>query len=126
MLLVLGVAFVAGSLTILAPCSLPMLPFVLGTTTSGGRARLIGVFSGFATSFVLLTALLASLLAAANVTSSGLRMLSAGILGLAGAGLAIPALGRRLELGVVPLGRLGAGLAPFGAGPNGFSAGSGG
>ncbi|MDQ6794173.1 MAG: cytochrome c biogenesis protein CcdA, partial [Chloroflexota bacterium] len=39
MLIVLGFAFVAGVLTILAPCTLPVVPLVFGAAATGGRRR---------------------------------------------------------------------------------------
>ena len=39
MLLSLALAFVAGVITILSPCVLPLLPMILATATQEGRAR---------------------------------------------------------------------------------------
>src|SRR6185436_5499244 len=55
--IVLGFAFVAGLLTILAPCTLPVIPLVLGGATGGGRRRIAAIFTGFAASFVGATVL---------------------------------------------------------------------
>jgi cytochrome c biogenesis protein CcdA/thiol-disulfide isomerase/thioredoxin len=107
-LILLLVAFVAGVLTILSPCILPVVPLVLGTASSGGRARPLGIVAGLAISFTLFSVVLASTLAALGLTTSTLR--GAAVLALAGCGLAllIPALGRRLEARLAPLARLGA------------------
>jgi cytochrome c-type biogenesis protein len=71
---VLVFAFVAGLLTIVAPCTLPVVPFVLGTGTTGRRRRPLGIALGFGATFVLVAVLLASLLAAAGLTTSQLRV----------------------------------------------------
>ncbi len=92
----LAFAFGAGVLTILAPCTLPMVPLVLGAGAGGGRRRAIGIVVGFGAAFVLLSVLLASTLVAAGVPTGQLRVVSAVALGLFGAWLALPALGERL------------------------------
>jgi cytochrome c biogenesis protein CcdA/thiol-disulfide isomerase/thioredoxin len=101
-------AFLAGVLTILSPCILPVVPLVLGTASGGGRARPLGIVAGLAISFTLFSVVLASTLVALGVTTSTLRWVA--VLALAGFGLAllIPALGGRLEAGLAPLARLGA------------------
>ena len=90
MLIVLGFAFVAGVLTILAPCTLPVVPLVLGTAASGGQRRTTGLVAGFSLTFVATTVVLASALAGAGMTTSGLRVASAIVLGLAGVTLVAP------------------------------------
>ena len=47
MLIVLAFAFVAGLLTILAPCTLPVVPLVFGAAATGGRRRSAGILAGF-------------------------------------------------------------------------------
>jgi cytochrome c biogenesis protein CcdA/thiol-disulfide isomerase/thioredoxin len=99
---VLLFAFVAGVLTILAPCTLPIVPFVLGAgATDGGsvgarRRRTAGFALGFAGTFVATAVLLASALAAAGVTTAGLRLASLGVLAAAGILLLAPPLRARL------------------------------
>lgn len=53
MLLDLGLAFVEGLALILSPCILPILPLVLSTSINGGKARPLGIISGFIVSFCL-------------------------------------------------------------------------
>ena len=96
MLLVLGFAFVAGLLTILAPCTLPVVPFVLGTGTIGGRRRALGFVIGFGATFVALSVVLASTLAVVGFSTNMLRVASALALCSFGAWLAVPAFGDRL------------------------------
>ena len=76
MLLVLVFAFVAGVLTILAPCVLPVIPLALGAGSTGGRRRVTGLVLGFGVTFVGATVLLAAALAALGLTTDGLRIIS--------------------------------------------------
>ena len=111
MLSVVLFAFVAGILTILSPCILPVVPLVAGTASSGGGRRLAGIVLGFAATFVAVTVLLASTLAAAGVTTDRLRLASALLLGLFGATIAIPRLRHWVEARLAVLANLGGRLA---------------
>ena len=42
-LILLPAAFIAGLFTILAPCTLPVVPLVLGSAAGGGARRPLGV-----------------------------------------------------------------------------------
>jgi cytochrome c biogenesis protein CcdA/thiol-disulfide isomerase/thioredoxin len=111
-------AFVAGVLTILSPCILPLVPLVLATGASGSRTRPIGILAGLAVSFTAATLALSALLGAVGLPQDTLRWL--GIAALAGFGLVllVPALGVRLA---PVFGRL-AGAGAFGGG-RGFAGG---
>ena len=112
---VLIFALAGGALTILSPCTLPVVPLVLGGAAVPGRQRVAGVFLGFGVTFVVTTVLLASALAALDVTTDRLRLLSAVLLGLFGAMLALPRLARRVELATAPLARAGTRIAGDGS-----------
>ncbi len=90
-------AAIAGVLTVASPCALPVVPLVVGAGLGGGRRRLVGMAIGFAGTFVVVTILLASTLAALGVTTAQLRIVAALALAALGATIAIPALGRRVE-----------------------------
>jgi cytochrome c biogenesis protein CcdA/thiol-disulfide isomerase/thioredoxin len=60
----LGFAFLAGIVTVLSPCILPVLPIVLANTAAEGRRRPLGVIAGFTASFSVLTLSLATLVRA--------------------------------------------------------------
>ncbi len=122
--LVLAFAVVAGVLTIASPCVLPVVPLLLGSASGGGRRRLAGILTGFAASFVAVTVLLASTLAAAGLTTDRLRLASALLLGVFGAVLLVPALGRWAEMRTATLAGLGSRLARR-AGRSGFAGGVG-
>ncbi len=111
MLVVLGFAFVAGMLTILAPCTLPVVPLVFGAAATGGQRRTIGIVAGFGLTFVLTAVVLASALAAAGVTTDRLRLASAVVLGIAGLTLASSRIDALAERGLAPIAGFGTSLA---------------
>lgn len=111
MLLVLTFAFVAGVLTILAPCALPVIPLALGAGSSGGRRRVTGLIVGFGVTFVGATVLLAATLASLGLTTDGLRVVSVIVLVVAGLSLAVPAVEALIERRLGPLAGIGARLA---------------
>ncbi len=102
-MLVLGFAFVAGLLTILAPCTLPVIPLVLGGASGGGQRRIAGIFIGFGAAFVAVTVVFAALLASLGVTTDLVRIGAAIVLGLVGLSLAWPRLGRIVDRLLAPV-----------------------
>ncbi len=111
MLILAGFAFVAGTLTVLAPCTLPVVPFVLGASaTGGGRRRTLGVVVGFGAAFVSSAVLLASALAAAGLTTDRLRLASAVILGLVGLTMAVTRVASWADGSLSPVAAFGARL----------------
>ena len=102
-MIVVGFAFVAGLLTILAPCTLPVIPLVLGGATGGGRRRIGGIFIGFGASFLAVTVAFAAALASIGVTTDRLRLGAAVVLGLVGLSLAWPRAARMFDRALVPL-----------------------
>jgi cytochrome c biogenesis protein CcdA/thiol-disulfide isomerase/thioredoxin len=110
-LIVLGFAFVAGVLTILAPCTLPVVPLVFGAAATGGRRRTIGILAGFSLTFVVAAVVLASALAAAGLTTDRLRFASAVVLGLVGLTLISNRIEAWAERGLAPVAGLGRSLA---------------
>ena len=55
MLLLLGVAFVAGIVTAVSPCVLPVLPIVLAGGATGGKRRPYAIVGGLVASFTVFT-----------------------------------------------------------------------
>src|SRR4051812_44330176 len=102
-MIVLAFAFIAGLLTILAPCTLPVVPLILGSSAGGGRRRIGGIFVGFGVSFLAVTVVFAAALASLDVTTDRLRMCAALVLGLVGLGLAWPRLAGIFDRALVPL-----------------------
>ncbi len=121
----LAIAFAAGALTILGPCSLPIIPLVVGATGTGRAVRVAGVLLGFGVMFLLTTVVIAAILAAAGVTTQPLRLVAAVVFVVAGVLLVWPRAADWLTrhgprtatraAGLGPRGDLATGLA-FGAG----------
>ncbi len=107
MTLLIVFAFLAGVVTIFAPCIWPILPIVLSAGASGGEKKPLGIVSGLAVSFMLITLLLASIVKIIPFDPEVLRFFAVGIIGFLGLTLIVPALGARLEVMVSRLGGLG-------------------
>ncbi|MGH2341511.1 cytochrome c biogenesis CcdA family protein [Segnochrobactraceae bacterium EtOH-i3] len=100
-------AFLAGLVTVLSPCVLPLLPVILATSTAGGRWRPLGVMTGFAVFFCGITLFLSLLVRQVALPPDVHRTAAALVFILMGLVLAIPALKLRFEMLVTPLtGRL--------------------
>jgi cytochrome c biogenesis protein CcdA/thiol-disulfide isomerase/thioredoxin len=110
-LIVLSFAFLAGVLTILAPCTLPVVPLVFGAAATGGRRRTLGILVGFGLTFVLAAVVLASALAAAGLTTDRLRFASAVVLGLVGLTLVSSRMAALAERRLAPVAGFGMSLA---------------
>ena len=80
-----------------APCTLPIVPLMLGASAGGGRARPLGVVLGLAASFTAFTVALAAALDALGLTTATLRWLAIFALGGFGLALLLPAIGARME-----------------------------
>ena len=93
----LVVAFLAGLITSLSPCVLPVLPILLAGSATGGRRRPYLLVAGLVTSFTLVTLLGAALLDALGLPEDLLRNLGIAMLFLVAATLAWPRLGHWLE-----------------------------
>ena len=96
--LVLFVGFVAGALTIISPCILPVLPAVLASgLATGGRRRAAAIASGLALAFAL-SALFSIRLLQALGLPLGLRYdVAIVVLFVLAAGFLVPQLGALLE-----------------------------
>jgi len=91
-------AFLAGIVTILSPCVLPLLPVILATSTLEGRLRPLGLIVGFALFFTLITLALSLLVRQFAIPPDVHRTAAALIFVAMGLVLAIPALKDRFEL----------------------------
>lgn len=119
MALTLALAFVAGVITILSPCVLPLLPLILATATQRGRARPYGVILGFIAAFTVATLALSTLVKALGVPPDLNRTLSAVVLVILGLVMLVPGLQLQFERWAGAL----AGRAPAAAGGAGFGGG---
>ncbi|HSC07724.1 MAG TPA: cytochrome c biogenesis protein CcdA [Steroidobacteraceae bacterium] len=82
-LVALALAFVAGLLTALSPCVLPLLPLVMGSAARN-RYGPAALAAGFVTTFTVLGVLLASLGTALGLSDTIVRNISAALLVAAG------------------------------------------
>lgn len=90
MFLLLSFAFLAGIVTILSPCILPILPVVLSGSVGSGRKRPIGIITGFVLSFTVVTLFLSVIVQLSGISADVLRNLSVIIILLFGISLLIP------------------------------------
>lgn len=93
MLLLIIFSFIAGIVTILSPCILPVLPIILSTTIGGkntGKSRPLGVITGFIISFTFFTLFLSTLVKLSGIPADSLRLFSIVIIGVFGVSMLIP------------------------------------
>ncbi len=87
MFILIVFAFLAGIVTILSPCILPVLPLVLSGSLTGGKRRPLGIVLGFVTSFTFFTLALTAIVKLTGVSPDILRLAS--IVIILGFGLAL-------------------------------------
>ncbi len=95
MILLILFAFLAGFVTILSPCILPILPIVLSGTLTGGKKRPLGIVAGFIVSFTFFTLFLTTIVKATGLSADALRTISVVIMAFFGASLLVPGLSQR-------------------------------
>ncbi len=103
MLVLLGIGFLAGVITAISPCVLPVLPIVLAGGASGGRRRPYAIVAGLLVSFVASILLATWILHELGLPLDLLRNISIALLFVVAATLLIPQLGQLIER---PLARL--------------------
>jgi cytochrome c biogenesis protein CcdA/thiol-disulfide isomerase/thioredoxin len=97
MVILLGIAFLAGFITALSPCVLPVLPIVLAGGATGGRRRPYAIIAGIVASFTLFTLAAAWLLDLAGLPQDFLRNLAIAMLFVVAATLLVPRFAHLLE-----------------------------
>lgn len=90
MLFLIAFAFIAGIVTILSPCILPILPVVLSSSLTGGKRRPLGVVIGFIVSFTFFTLFLTSLVRLIGISPDILRIFAVIVVFVFGVSLLIP------------------------------------
>jgi len=81
MILLIAFAFLAGIVTILSPCILPILPIILSSSVdTTGKRRPLGVIAGFVLSFTFFTLFLSTMVRLSGIPAESLRYLSVLIL----------------------------------------------
>lgn len=104
MIATLGLAFLAGILTALSPCVLPLLPIVLGTAASEHRLGPVALAVGLALSFVAIGLFVATIGFAAGLDTDLFRTISAVLLIGIGLVLLVPKLQAQFALAASPVG----------------------
>lgn len=100
----LGLAFLAGVLSVLSPCVLPLLPIVLGTAASEHRLGPIALAAGLALSFVTIGLFIATVGFAIGLDADVFRAISAMLLIAIGLVLLVPKLQAQFALVASPVG----------------------
>jgi cytochrome c biogenesis protein CcdA/thiol-disulfide isomerase/thioredoxin len=116
MLLLLGVAFVAGVVTAISPCVLPVLPIVFAGSATGSERRSYAVVAGLVVSFTVFTLAATAILTALGLPDDLLRNIAIAVVLLVAVSLVWPRLGDLLSrpfaaLARRPPGDLGGGFA---------------
>ena len=97
-LVLLGIAFLAGVITALSPCVLPVLPLLLaGSAANESRLRPFAVIAGLVVSFTTFTLAGAALLSALGLPADLLRTLAIAMLFVLAASLLSQDVARTLE-----------------------------
>jgi len=104
MLATLGLALLAGLLSVLSPCVLPLLPIVFGTAQSEHRMGPAALACGLAISFTAIGLFVATIGYAVGLDTDVFRMVSAVLLIAVGAVLLVPALQVRAAMAASPVG----------------------
>ncbi len=98
MVVLLGIAFLAGIVTALSPCVLPVLPILLvGGATGTSKRRPLAIVAGLVGSFTIFTLAGTALLDALGLPDDFLRNLAIGLLFLLAATLIFPPVARLVE-----------------------------
>src|SRR5213082_1154086 len=97
MIVLLGIAFVAGIVTAFTPCILPVLPIVLAGGASGGRRKPYAIVAGLVASFTVFTLAATWLLDLLHLRQDLLRDIAIGMLFVLAATLLVPRLAELLE-----------------------------
>jgi cytochrome c biogenesis protein CcdA/thiol-disulfide isomerase/thioredoxin len=100
-----GIAFVAGLVSGISPCILPVLPIVLAGSATGSRRKPYAIVAGLVASFTAFTLAATALLSALGLPGDFLRNVAIGVVLAVALGLVWPRLGRLLERPFASLGR---------------------
>ncbi len=98
MILLILFAFLAGVVTVLSPCILPLLPIILSSSDASGKQKPFGVVVGFVASFTFFTLFLSTIVRLSGISADSLRFLSIIVLAGFGASLLIPQIQTWIEI----------------------------
>ena len=99
----LGFAYLAGLLSTLSPCVLPLLPLVLGSAASAHRFGPLALALGLASSFVIVGLFVATIGFSIGIDADVFRFVAATLMIVIGAALIVPLFQARLALAAGPL-----------------------
>jgi cytochrome c biogenesis protein CcdA/thiol-disulfide isomerase/thioredoxin len=105
MLVLVGIAFVAGIVTAISPCVLPVLPIVFAGSATGERRRPYAVVAGLVASFTAFTLAATALLSALGLPDDLLRNIAIAVVLAVGLSLVWPRLGALFARPFAALGR---------------------
>ena len=80
MIILLLFSFIAGLITILSPCNLPILPILLSPTAADEKYKPIGIICGVIASFSFFTLAMTSIVQATGVSPDIFRYIAVGII----------------------------------------------
>lgn len=100
----MGLAVLAGVLSVLSPCVLPLLPIVLGTAQSEHRLGPAALASGLAVSFTVIGLFVATIGFAIGLDTDVFRAISAALLLAVGTVLLVPRLQAQFAVAAGPVG----------------------
>src|SRR5208283_3525252 len=98
MIILLVFSFLAGFITILAPCIWPLLPIVFSASSGGGKRKSLGLTLGVMTSFTIFTLFISYIVKILPVNPNSLRLVATVIIALLGLSLLVPPLGAKFEI----------------------------
>ena len=97
MIILLFFTFLAGFVTILAPCIWPLLPIILSASSVGGRDRPLGITLGIMTSFSIFTLSISYLEKIFHIDPNTFRIVAVIAICFLGLSMMIPSLGMKFE-----------------------------
>jgi cytochrome c biogenesis protein CcdA/thiol-disulfide isomerase/thioredoxin len=109
-------AFLAGIVTVLSPCILPLLPIILSSSDASGKQKPLGVVTGFTLSFTFFTLFLAAIVQYSGIPADSLRVFAIFVLVIFGLSLLLDPVQKQIE---VLFGKV-ANLIPAGQNKKGF------
>jgi cytochrome c biogenesis protein CcdA len=106
----LFLSYIAGALTTLNPCVLPMVPFVIATAFREGRLGPLALIGGMSVTFTVLGTLVASIGPAIGLSTDIIRIVGAAIMIALGAAMLLPATQAMFATGLGPVADRASGL----------------
>jgi cytochrome c-type biogenesis protein len=106
-LVALGLAFLAGLVTTLSPCVLPLLPMIASAAAGRHRLGLVALAAGLATAFTVVGVSLAAGGQWLGLDERVLRQAAGALMLLVGLTLMVPALQRRMTVALAGIGNAG-------------------